>query len=651
MNVLANASPIQRKYIEIFLLSLCLFGLYIISRFNYLLFHTLGELFSIAVACCVFMIALNADRFMRNSYFQVIGTAYLFIGGIDLVHTLAYKGMGVFQEHDSNLPTQLWIAARYIESISLLIAPFFVDRKLRMSWVSLGYFTVASFLLCSIFHWGIFPICFVEGVGLTPFKIVSEYVIAGILLTSAGVLIKRRRDFDENVLRLLISSILITIGSELAFTFYVDTYGLSNLVGHCLKIISFYLIYKAVIETGIVKPFDLTFRNLKESESAFRMSEERFRTIFQTSPDSITINRERDGLYVDVNEGFTDFTGYTREETIGRSTMDIGIWHDPAEGRRMVSILLEKGLVMNMEITFRLKDGSLSTGLVSARSILLDDTPHILTMTRDIEEIKAASDALEEQVQNRTSALTKANVALGLEMSEREDVEKALRNSERELRLLSSQLMIAEEKERQRIARELHDSIGQTLSAIKFSMENTIKKLKDAPTDRDVRTLEAIIPITQGAIEEVRNIVMALRPSILDDLGVLATIAWACREFEATYGTIRVEKEIAIAETDVPEPLKMVVFRVLQEALNNVAKHSRADKVAIHLTKIQNRTELSISDNGRGMDINEALSLRGSQGGFGLISMRERVELSGASFDLSSEAGEGTMIRVSWTEG
>lgn len=95
----------------------------------------------------------------------------------------------------------------------------------------------------------------------------------------------------------------------------------------------------------------------------------------------------------------------------------------------------------------------------------------------------------------------------------------------------------------------------------------------------------------------------------------------------------------------------MVVFRVLQETLNNVAKHSQADKVEIQLTKIQNRTELLISDNGRGMDTNEALTLKGTQGGFGLVSMRERAELAGASFDLSSKAGSGTTIRVSWTEG
>jgi len=645
----------RRKYVEAVVLSTCLLALYLTSRYNYLLFHSLAEIFSIVVATGVFVIALNADRFMRDSYFQVIGSAYLFIGSIDLIHTLSYKGMDIFQGYDADLPTQLWIAARYLETVSLLIAPFFIRRKLSISVVSACYAACVLVLVGSIFVWDVFPVCYIEGTGLTRFKIASEYVISAALLISAAIHVKRRWYFADVVLKLLIGSILVTVGSELAFTFYADTYDLSNLAGHFLKIISFYLMYKAVIENGIVNPFSLVFRSLKESEAALRMSEVRFRTIFQTSPDSISINRERDGRYVDVNEGFAQITGYSREEVIGRTTMDIGIWHDPKEGRRMVSVLRESGIVRNMEMTFRLKNGSLSTGLVSARSIELDGVPHILTMVRDIKEIKATATELErhqalleEQVQHRTLALTDANVALSLEMSEREEAERALRRSERELKILSSQLMLAEEQERQRIARELHDSIGQTLSAIKFGLESTINRMQDAPDKSDIRALEEMVPITRNAIEEVRNIVMDLRPSILDDLGVLATIDWVCREFEATYRTIQVEKEIGISESDVPEPLKMVVFRILQEALNNVAKHSRASRVSIRCHRSGLKTELAIQDNGRGMDISSAVALKGTQGRFGLVGMRERSELAGASFDITSKPGSGTTIHIAW---
>lgn len=261
-------SNILSKYITIFVALLALFGIYLASLYNYLLFHSLGELFSIIVACGIFIVAWNARRFLDNTYLLFIGIAYLFIGGLDLIHTLGYKGMNIFQGYDTNLPTQLWIAARYVESLSLLVAPLFLGRRLKTNFVILGYTVVISLLLASIFYWNTFPQCFVEGVGLTPFKKVSEYVICLILLGSIFLLFHNSREFDGRVFKLLVASIIITIASELAFTFYIHAYGLSNMIGHFFKIISFYLIYKAIIETGLMRPYDLLFRNLQQSKEA-----------------------------------------------------------------------------------------------------------------------------------------------------------------------------------------------------------------------------------------------------------------------------------------------------------------------------------------------------------------------------------------------
>jgi len=136
--------------------------------------------------------------------------------------------------------------------------------------VFISYVAGVAHLLSSIFYWSIFPDCFVEGVGLTPFKKISEYIIALILLSSIALLIRKRKAFDRGVLQLLAGSLVVTIGSELAFTFYVHAYGLSNLIGHFHKIISFVLIYKAIIQTGLVNPYNLLFRNLKQSEEKLR---------------------------------------------------------------------------------------------------------------------------------------------------------------------------------------------------------------------------------------------------------------------------------------------------------------------------------------------------------------------------------------------
>jgi signal transduction histidine kinase len=141
---------------------------------------------------------------------------------------------------------------------------------------------------------------------------------------------------------------------------------------------------------------------------------------------------------------------------------------------------------------------------------------------------------------------------------------------------------------------------------------------------------------------------MDLRPSILDDLGLMQTIGWLCRQFQSIYSAIDVECVIGVQEGDVPEPLKIVVFRIMQEALNNIAKYSKADRVALSLRKRDNILELVIRDNGVGFDLEAACRGRIGNGGMGLTSMRERAEFSGGVFRIDSAVGRGTLIRVSW---
>jgi signal transduction histidine kinase len=241
-------------------------GLYWCSQYSYLLFHSLAELFSIVIAAGIFMLAWNARTILKNEYLLLLGIAYLFVGAQDLIHTLAYKGMGVFPGYDANLPTQLWISARYTESLSLLAAPLLFTRSVKAPLLLAVYAVITLLLLGAIFT-GTFPDCFVEGSGLTPFKKGSEYLISLILLGSFAMLRGNRHRFEPCVYRLLAASIFLTIGSELAFTFYVSVYGLSNLVGHLFKLVSFFLIYKAIIETGLKQPYQLLFRELQQKEA------------------------------------------------------------------------------------------------------------------------------------------------------------------------------------------------------------------------------------------------------------------------------------------------------------------------------------------------------------------------------------------------
>jgi signal transduction histidine kinase len=234
------------------------------------------------------------------------------------------------------------------------------------------------------------------------------------------------------------------------------------------------------------------------------------------------------------------------------------------------------------------------------------------------------------------------------DISDRKRGEEELQKSEMQLRRLSTQLLEVQENERKRIAGDLHDGIGQSLSAIKFGVETVVDRLEKDADPSTVDTLQSLVPMLQDAIEDVRKTVMNLRPSILDDLGVLATISWFVRQFQTVYSEIRVEEQINVQETDIHEALKTNIFRVLQEAANNIAKHSSADRFSVSLTKQNDSLELVIADNGQGFDPDSVLETEDIETGFGITSMKERTELSGGSFSIESVKGIGTTIRSVW---
>jgi signal transduction histidine kinase len=244
-------------------------ALYALSRANYLLFHSLVELFSVVVAFGTFTVAWNTRRTLQNGYLLFLGLGMLFVGALDLVHTLAFRGMGIFPGRGANAATQLWIAARGVESLSLLAAPLVVARRFRVGAVVSGYALITAAILAAVFG-GFFPACFVEGSGLTPFKIASEYVIIAILAAALRLLWVVRARFEPDVFNALALALVLTAAAEASFTLYRDVTGLANVAGHLLKLAAFVLIYRALVVTGIVRPFDLLFRTLKEHGSALQ---------------------------------------------------------------------------------------------------------------------------------------------------------------------------------------------------------------------------------------------------------------------------------------------------------------------------------------------------------------------------------------------
>ena len=349
-----------------------------------------------------------------------------------------------------------------------------------------------------------------------------------------------------------------------------------------------------------------------------RESENKYRTIFETT-GTATIIIDEDTTISLANKEFAKLSGYTQEEVEGKKSWvdfiahkdDLEIMKAYHDTRRIDPHAAPR----HYEYKFRDKQGNI----------------------KDIYSTVAIIPG------------TKSSVGSFLNITERKHAEAALQKSEEQLRFLSSQLLRAQENERKRIAGELHDGIGQILSAIKFGVEDTLIRLNNNTSTEPTKALEAVIPVIQYGVEEVRRICMDLRPSTLDDLGILATISWFCREFQVIYSDIHIEQEIDAEEEDAPEALKIVVYRVLQEALNNIAKHSKANLVRLSLKKSGDALELRVEDNGLGFNLVDELSKDTSKRGLGLASMKERTETSGGSFSITSIAGKGSALLASWS--
>jgi signal transduction histidine kinase len=210
----------------------------------------------------------------------------------------------------------------------------------------------------------------------------------------------------------------------------------------------------------------------------------------------------------------------------------------------------------------------------------------------------------------------------------------------------SEQSLTWHENERRRIAAEMHDHIGQSLTEIKLRLEQVLSGFGDnlPPPEhsRKISQLHAITTKVRDTIDDVRRIAMNLRPSILDDLGVIAAIHWFCDEFHLSHKGIQLLKRIEAEEKHIAEALKIVIFRIIQEALNNVHKHAGARTVRVSLTHSDDRIQLLIQDDGDGFDPKQNTL------GFGLSNMRQRARLSGGKFQILSEPGLGTTIEAIW---
>jgi hypothetical protein len=251
----------------------------------------------------IFIITWYAFANLKNNLFKLVGISAFFIGIIDLLHTLSYKGMNLFEGYDSDLPTQLWIVARFIQSIAFLIG-IVLKKEIKNGNYLFSLFLGFSGVTIVLVFLRIFPVCYIENEGLTKFKIISEYFICGIILFSIILLCINQERYDHNVFMLIILAGLITILSEIFFTFYIGVYDISNVIGHFFKIIVFLVFYRVLLHYGLKEPQKTLYFELKKREMEVKQAGEEIKELQSLLPICAGCKKIRDdgGYWVQVEE-------------------------------------------------------------------------------------------------------------------------------------------------------------------------------------------------------------------------------------------------------------------------------------------------------------------------------------------------------------
>lgn len=621
--------------------------LVLISLYSYLLFHSLVELFSIIVAITTFVVAWHTYSFSRNHFLMFLGCGYLWIALLDLFHTLIYKGMSVFPAMTgANLGTQFWIASRYLEALLLITAPVFLKQALNRKYVMLGLAAVTCTLIGSIMG-GLFPDAYLDGVGLTLFKIYSEYFIITIMAVAGFFFYRRRTLLTPRIYRIMLVGIALTMSAELAFTFYVSVYGLSNLIGHLFKLYSFWLIYEAIIHTTLYEPFTIMARDS---------------STYNAIPQA-TVLLDRDGTLRQVNKAACRESGLGATELVGKDCHSL--FHPAHLSRGFCSLC--RALQVGEEVT--------------PTELKLDNERGWRQFTLSLVGTGGRGDGM---VQVSTNIDKRKRVEAELEAT--------LNNLDRKVaqrtRELHTKVMELEQTRDQLVASEKMASLGRLVAGFAHEINTPIgiavgaaSQLQDAANE--IRRMLASEELEEEELEEVLDIIVEGTGLTLNNLRRAAELVQRfkrssmdrtseeLRHFRvrelledillSLHNTLKKTQIKVVIECpeelriiSVPGLLEQVLVNLIQNSLIHGFDHD-ASKGEIHISCSSRDTfHMVYRDNGKGMspDTVEHIfepfytTTRGSGSGLGMYISYNLVHRHHGTLYCESEPGQGVWFAL-----
>ncbi|MEN6611564.1 MAG: MASE3 domain-containing protein [Methanoregulaceae archaeon] len=578
------------------LLAVAVAMFFFLNPSQYLIFHTVVELVSVIIMCTIFLLAWHTRDISDRGYFVVLGIAFLWTAVFVVLHALSFKGMALFPGDSTNLPSQLWIASRYLFAGSLLAVLFFLRRRAPAFLIFLFYLFLTADLLGMIIL-GIFPDCYIEGQGLTLFKIASEYVICLMLAGAAYLHYRYRTDFDPEVFRCIIGGIIVSIGAELLFTQYVSVSGFTIYLGHILLIISIYLFYRGIIFIGLTKPQILLYRDLHQARDDLERLSSYNRSLIDSSPIPIIIIAP-DGTVIDINPVASTLTGRPRDQMIG---MRHTTWlTEPGRAEEAFQSALAGHEIRDLSLEVIGRNGR-KIPMISVAAPLRDATGKITGVIRS-----------------------------SIDISQRKLVEEALKLSNEKLNILSS------------ITR--HDILNQ-LTALMGYNDLLLEKTEN-PDARSLLEREAkIAGNIRHQIEFTRE---------YQNLG-MDTPEWVnvSRSFENALAALPFAGEISVGTRcrNLELYADALFEKVFYNLVDNSLRHGEeVRRISLSCTEDGDRMVVRYEDDGVGIAAQEKEKIFekgfGKNTGLGLFLVREILSITGIEIRESGTPGVGVRFEI-----
>lgn len=649
---------------NLIVLSVIIFILLLLSGENYGFFHMIMELFSSIIGISILIISGNTYKISKNKSLLVLGIGYGFVAFFDIFHALVYKGTGIIDVGSANMPTQFWIAARYLEALTLLVSSLFFTSRLKRIKIRLVifiYLTLSTFLFLGIYYLEIFPDCYIDGRGLTSFKIISEYVVSIILFISMVIQYRLKEYGDSYLLNLMMISIGTTIISEILFTMYKDPYGFANMLGHIFKVISFYFIYKAVVETGLKEPYKLLFKELdrtaydlekkafelesvvemletesverKNMEDILMRNERCCNLLIDNSPIAIIVHS--DGKLVFANNKAAAILGISNpEELIGEEVIDLIAPEYRKTYIRNVQEIYENNRPMPfMESGIINTEGEVLSVEVSRTSFNYRGKHAILSILKDVTSIK--------QVEN-LKKVVKQN-------------EKLL-NETREFNKLITEFF-------SNISHELKTPLNVILGTQQILSMYGVDKLKIDDNERLNKYLKSIKQNCYRLLRLVNNLIdlskidsgfLKLHLENHNIVSIVENITLSVAEFIESKGVelifdTDVEEKITACD---PDKMERVILNLLS---NSIKFTNPGDSITVNIMDKEEDIIISVKDTGIGIpedkmnviferfrQVDKSLTKNREGSGIGLSLVKSIVEMHGGRIDVKSVLGEGS---------